>query len=65
MELLQKSPIILQDGTKAKTRGNTFVMRSIMAEGAGFEPARPLGPAVFKTAAFNHSATPPHGTHLL
>ncbi len=30
-----------------------------MAEGAGFEPARPFGPAVFKTAAFNHSATPP------
>ena len=29
------------------------------AEGAGFEPARPFGPAVFKTAAFNHSATSP------
>ena len=30
-----------------------------MAEEEGFEPSRPFGPAVFKTAAFNHSATPP------
>ena len=30
-----------------------------MAEGVGFEPTVPFGTAVFKTAAFNHSATPP------
>lgn len=30
-----------------------------MAEAAGFEPAEPEGPAVFKTAAFGRSATPP------
>ena len=30
-----------------------------MAEGVGFEPTEPLGSAVFKTAAINHSATPP------
>ncbi len=30
-----------------------------MAEGAGFEPAGSFDPAVFKTAALNHSATPP------
>lgn len=30
-----------------------------MAEGAGFEPARPCGLSVFKTDAFNRSATPP------
>src|SRR5437868_8775006 len=30
-----------------------------MAEEAGFEPASPCGPAVFKTAAFSRSATPP------
>ena len=30
-----------------------------MAEGVGFEPTRPLGPTVFKTAAFDRSATPP------
>lgn len=29
------------------------------AEGAGFEPARPCGLPVFKTGAFNRSATPP------
>ncbi len=32
-----------------------------MAEEEGFEPSRPFGPAVFKTAAINHSATPPEG----
>ncbi len=30
-----------------------------MAEEVGFEPTLPLGKAVFKTAALNHSATPP------
>ncbi len=30
-----------------------------MAEGEGFEPPRRERLAVFKTAAFNHSATPP------
>ena len=31
----------------------------LLAEEAGFEPASPFGPAVFKTAAFSLSATPP------
>jgi hypothetical protein len=30
-----------------------------LAEGVGFEPTGPCGPAVFKTAAIDHSATPP------
>lgn len=30
-------------------------------EGVGFEPTRPFGLAVFKTAAIDHSATPPSG----
>jgi hypothetical protein len=30
-----------------------------MAEGEGFEPPVPCGTPVFKTGAFNHSATPP------
>ncbi len=30
-----------------------------MAEEEGFEPPVPFDTAVFKTAAFNHSATPP------
>ena len=29
------------------------------AEGEGFEPPVPRGTLVFKTSAFNHSATPP------
>jgi hypothetical protein len=29
------------------------------AEEEGFEPPEPLGSTVFKTAAFDHSATPP------
>ena|GEM_PF-2133231 len=31
-----------------------------LAEAVGFEPTEPCGSTVFKTAAFNHSATPPH-----
>ena len=31
----------------------------VLAEGVGFEPTAPCGAAVFKTAALNHSATPP------
>jgi hypothetical protein len=30
-----------------------------MAEGQGFEPWEPLDSPVFKTGAFDHSATPP------
>ncbi len=30
-----------------------------MAEAVGFEPTEPCGSTVFKTAAFNLSATPP------
>jgi hypothetical protein len=31
-----------------------------MAEGEGFEPPEAFASTVFKTAAFGHSATPPH-----
>ncbi len=34
-----------------------------MAEGQGFEPWVPYDTPVFKTGAFNHSATPPAGGH--
>ena len=34
---------------------------AFLAEAVGFEPTKPCGLTVFKTAAFNHSATPPHG----
>lgn len=30
-----------------------------MAVGQGFEPREPFGSTVFKTAAFDHSASPP------
>ncbi len=35
-----------------------------MAEEEGFEPPVPFGTAVFKTAALNHSATPPEKTSV-
>lgn len=35
--------------------------RERLAEAKGFEPLVPDGTAVFKTAAFDHSATPPRG----
>lgn len=34
-------------------------MSTYVAEGEGFEPSIPFGMAVFKTARFNHSRTPP------
>ncbi len=37
-----------------------FIIKQIRAEGEGFEPPfRRYRKAVFKTAAFNHSAIPP------
>ena len=35
-----------------------------MAEREGFEPPEPFGSTVFKTAAFDHSATSPHPDHI-
>lgn len=35
-----------------------------MAEGQGFEPWVPFGTLVFKTSAFDHSATPPKEAEL-
>ena len=41
-------------------RGVIRALRSDnMAEREGFEPPGPFGPTVFKTAAFDHSATSP------
>ena len=40
-----------------------FPLWTEMAEGAGFEPARPFGLPVFKTGAINRSATPPKCIH--
>ena len=31
----------------------------LLAEGVGFEPTGRYRPLIFKTSAFNHSATPP------
>ena len=36
-----------------------------LAEEVGFEPTVPCGTTVFKTAALDHSATPPHETAIL
>ena len=36
-----------------------------MAEGQGFEPWVPLDTPVFKTGAFNHSATPPRSGGII
>ena len=42
-------------GTKRRMSGREFKM----AEEVGFEPTVPCGTPVFKTGAFDHSATPP------
>ena len=38
--------------------------RFLRAEGAGFEPAGPEGPTVFKTVPFVRSGTPPGRTSV-
>ena len=40
-------------------RGRHIARAAEMAVGVGFEPTEPLGSLVFKTRAFDHSATPP------
>ena len=42
-----------------RPRGDPEGLRTKLAEEEGFEPPVPFGTAVFKTAALNHSATPP------
>ena len=42
-----------------RTTSETRIKPSDMAVGQGFEPREPLGSTVFKTAAFDHSASPP------
>ena len=39
-----------------------FVFTILLAEGQGFEPWEALTSLVFKTSAFDHSATPPEGS---
>ena len=39
--------------------GRKSLIFSILAEAEGFEPPDPCGSTVFKTAAIDHSATPP------
>jgi hypothetical protein len=43
----------------AEYEGAEAAPSKIMAEGEGFEPPIPCGIPVFKTGAFNRSATPP------
>ena len=40
-------------------RRSLLKLARLLAEEAGFEPASPCGPVVFKTTAFSLSATPP------
>ena len=49
-------PEITDHRYKKSTPRGAFVC---MAVGQGFEPREPLGSTVFKTAAFDHSASPP------
>ena len=48
-------------GTSTSTNNARMPAAKETAEGEGFEPPVPCGTAVFKTAAFVHSATPPVG----
>ena len=43
-----------------KKRRSVERRNKVLAEEVGFEPTVPCGTTVFKTAAFDHSAIPPH-----
>lgn len=45
--------------TRTPDRAPTGQIQRQVAEGVGFEPTVPRGTLVFKTSAFDHSATPP------
>jgi hypothetical protein len=46
-----------------KALGEAAAARSTEAAGVGFEPTSPRGLAVFKTAPFDRSGTPPRPHH--
>ncbi len=46
-------------GTTRLVARKAAEMHGVLADGVGFEPTNPCGLAVFKTAAFNRSATHP------
>src|SRR5262249_7432335 len=46
-------------GRKEGSVSCVFSTRGVLAEGVGVDPTVPCGTTVFKTAALNHSATPP------
>ena len=48
-----------------RKRGSRWSPFSTMAVGQGFEPREALASTVFKTAAFDHSASPPENNFLL
>ncbi len=52
-------------GFHRRARVATRSTLNFLAEGVGFEPTVALATAVFKTAAFVHSATPPAGGYRI
>ena len=52
-------PCVDDDAGGGGIQGRMHASRAKMAEGVGFEPTRPFGLTVFKTAAIDHSAIPP------
>ncbi len=61
VEPLRGSHLLAQPLNKKGTHKGAFVC---LAVGQGFEPREPLGSTVFKTAAFDHSASPPERREL-
>ena len=58
--LRKRNRVIVGKGSGEMLKRNCRSAVLVLAEAVGFEPTVPFGTTVFKTAAFNHSATPPH-----
>ena len=57
--LRKRNRVIVGKGSGELLKRNCRSAVLVLAEAVGFEPTVPFGTTVFKTAAFNHSATPP------
>ena len=62
---LRLRPDLVRDLLEAAARRRSPQTVAQLEEEIGFEPTDPCGPTVFKTVAFDHSATPPDATMLI
>ena len=58
-KFVEPNEVLTQSHTHPKKSTHKGCFFIFLAVGVGFEPTDPFGSTVFKTAAFDHSASPP------